>query len=126
MDYGTSSRKRIKLLGIIILILTLQLIITTYQVIRYEENVYDCSDMSEDCEEIFESIGLRTWMVLGERYNGSSHVWLMIETPIVCIPFESTCLAPVSPRIFNSYDNLKISEGCISNGQPVELVYKDW
>ena len=128
LDSGELSPtpKSFRLLGVVLIILISQLTITTYQLVRYEVDVYDCSDMSKDCEAFFESIGWNTWMILGERDNGSNHVWLIVDTPLFPIEFESTCLIPISPRVMTDYDNLCISDGFLKNDKEINNVYNDW
>ncbi len=124
---SNSSKNFLRFLIIIIIILGLQLAAASFQLSRYVLDVYDCSDMSEDCEAWFEEIGFDTWLITGERFNGTNHQWIMIDTGLIMIEFESTCLMPISPRLTNNYDKLWISEGWIVDGNIVEdAVFKEW
>ena len=133
MDFGKylqtiRKNRNIKIFVIIFFILCCQLTASLFQYSRYVVDVYDCSDMADDCEEFFEGLGFETWRVRGYKHGEpNSHVWLLVEIGAVTIPFETTALAPVSPEVFNHYDDFWLSPGWIRNGEKFEdLEYEDW
>ena len=85
-----------------------------YQCSRYVANVCDCSDMSKDCEQIFEALGIHTQVMRGVQYDESGnvtvwHCWLLLHTWIGNVEFESTGLyfSPIS----KDFDVWLINEG---------------
>jgi hypothetical protein len=129
MGSGESSQrdKFVKILVITLFILLVQLTATVAQVSRYEVDEYDCSDMSEDCEEFFEELGFSTRLVTGIRDNGTNHQWCLVDVFGIQIEFESTTLMPVSPRWANRYDRFLISDGYVIDGEKVEeATYVEW
>lgn len=79
---------------------------SAYQMSRYEADVYDCSDMTEDCYDFFTSLGFNVSQVHGEP-DGSDpndyreekgqryvvgHRWLRFHFPWGDADFECTTL----------------------------------
>jgi hypothetical protein len=93
----------------IIGILFIWICLSVHQIIIYEENIYDCSNMVADQEQFFNSLGIDTQ--IGIRYRTEdkyAHVWLILPFGI---PFECTILS-VQPfnhkpdEVFNSVKEL--------------------
>ena len=86
--------------------------LSVHQIVIYEEDVYDCSNMVADQEEFFNRIGIDT--KVGIRYateDRYAHAWLILPFNI---PFESTVLFidPFKPEpdiIFDSVMELVIA-----------------
>ena len=85
---------------------------------RYERGIYDCSDMSVDCERWFESIGLDTKFVCGDnKQNDRSHMWLRFYIFGLPIDFESTILLPSPFSYYDErYENITFCDGFYKNG----------
>lgn len=66
--------------------------------------------MSIDCEEFFESIGIKTDLVRGKN-NHTAHMWCELDFGFFKLPFESTSLFFYPSHI--DYRDIKISEGFI-------------
>lgn len=134
MKSGKSSQKSktfsiyVKILICFSLLSCTRVTVTAYQLSTYEIGVYDCSDMSKDCEAFFENLGFDTYLIVGTRINGTRHQWIVVDTGLFSFEFECTVLMPVSPSLFNDYDNLLISDGHIINGEQTkeEPTYIDW
>jgi len=107
------------ILIIIAILLVIQIELISYQGQKYIVDVYDCSDMSKDCEERFESIGLSTMCVCGEnKYKNSSHMWLLVDFGLFTANFESTKLMFLPESFYESqYKNIKYSDGYIIDGE---------
>jgi len=60
----------------------------------YEENVFDCSEMSAYLEWYLENEGWHTYIVCGEApWDGGYHAWLLVETSVDhYMPVESTTI----------------------------------
>jgi len=60
----------------------------------YEENVFDCSEMSAYLEWYLENLGWHTYIILGEApFGGGYHAWLLVETSLdQYMPVESTTI----------------------------------
>jgi len=64
-----------------------------YQQSRYVRGVYDCTDMTSDCRDFFNSIGIETSTMYGSNPDEDvGHVWLELHILGQEIPFESTSL----------------------------------
>ena len=106
---------------IILIIVLLQLSLTTFQYLRYIEDVYDCSDMSQDCEKFFTSIGIKTRYVHGWYYDNSTdcgksfHVWLELDFGLFKLPFESTYLVFISPTINRDYNEITVTDNYVDS-----------
>ena len=105
-----------KMLGLVekavIGILLIWVCMSVHQIIIYEEDVYDCSNMVADQEQFFESVGIDTQ--IGIRYRTEdryAHVWLILPFNI---PFECTVLS-IQPfnrnpdAVFNSIEELVLA-----------------
>ena len=113
-----------------------QLLLLGIQVSRYRfdpesDDNYCCVEMSRDVEAFFEGVlGIHVLQVRG--YNtecnevfieghdepfityvqkGIGHRWVILDFGLFEIPYESTCLLPINPQWFHTFDNLWISEG---------------
>lgn len=108
----------------VIFLCAFQIIISVYQSSRYIVNVYDCSDMSEDCEQLFESFGFDTKLMRGESKNsGTWHEWVVIDFFGIPVYFESTLLTIASKFEYHTtYKDIDISDGYFVNGEYEE----DW
>lgn len=119
---------------IIIAIAAFQIGLTTMQVCRYHRNEegyenYCCVEMSRDCEQFFESIGIHVYQMSGKRetkiengeggYKTDRHQWILLDFGWFQIPYESTALFPNNP-ISYGYDHVFISEGYVVNGEKME------
>lgn len=90
-------------------ILLIWVCLSVHQIIIYEENVYDCSNMVADQEIFFNAIGVDT--KIGMRYkteNKDAHVWLILPFDI---PFECTnlCIDPFNrkpDKVFESVEEI--------------------
>lgn len=74
----------------IIGILFIWVCLSVHQIIIYEENIYDCSNMVADQEQFFSNLGINTQ--IGVRYgrnDNPGHVWLILPYNI---SFECTIL----------------------------------
>ena len=74
---------------VVIGVLLIWVCLSGYQMIIFEEHVYDCSNMVADQEQFFNGLGIDT--KIGFRKpteNSYGHVWLIFHD----IPFESTDL----------------------------------
>jgi len=108
--------KRLRILNTIILIALIiiitQILISYYQISRYVEDVYDCSDMSIDCATFFNFIGIKTRYVYGWYYDNTSeygksfHIWLELDFGFFKLPFESVGLIFISPTVFRDYNGI--------------------
>ena len=94
---------------IISILITVRFGATYYQQSRYVRGVYDCTDMSKDCEEFFESIGIRTQVLYG--FNGGGHCWLRLHTIFGVYEFESTQLTFMN--VSENWYNIVVTEGWI-------------
>lgn len=63
-----------------------------HSTIIYEPNVYDCSDMSMDQHDFFESIGIKTDYAISHSNN---HMWLVLDLHGHDIHWESTMICPI-------------------------------
>ena len=96
----------------IIGVLFIWVCLSVHQIIIYEENVYDCSNMVADQEQFFNRCGIDT--KIGIRYateDRYAHVWLILPFNI---PFECTVLLiqPFSRNadaIFDSIEELVLA-----------------
>jgi hypothetical protein len=118
------NRKVFFVLVFVFVFLVLQISLSTYQHSRYFVDVYDCSDMSEDCEQFFESFGFDTKLMRGESKNsGTWHEWVVIDFFGIPVYFESTLLTIASKFEYHTtYKDIDISDGYFVNGEYVE----DW
>ena len=121
IDKGDSIKSKtivvLRNIGIILSVLILlQVSISIFQYSRYVKHVYDCSDMSQDCEKIFTSIGIKSYYVYGWYYDNTTecgksfHVWLELDFGLFKLPFESTLLIFLSPTIIRDYEEIKIAD----------------
>ena len=106
---------------IIITAILIQTSLSLYQIYRYKVDVYDCSDMSVDCAEYFNSLGIKTRYVQAWCYDNSTdcgksfHVWLELDFGLFKLPFESTTLLFLSPTVYTDYDGIKTSDSYCGN-----------
>ena len=90
-------------------ILLIWVCLAVHQVIIYEVNVYDCSNMVADQELFFNYIGIDTQIGLQHRTEDEAgHVWLILPHDI---PFECTilCVTPFNHKpdeVFDSVEEL--------------------
>lgn len=114
----------IKLYNVIIIlcvIIVIQGSLTLYQKYRYVKDVYDCSNMSLDCAEYFNSVGIKTRYVQAWLYDNSTncgksfHVWLELDFGLFRLPFESTTLLFIPPTVYTDYEEIKISDSYCGN-----------
>ena len=79
-----------------------------YNEVFYVLDTYDCSNMSDDQADFFESIGFTVYKKSG-YYNDTDigHSWIEIDVFGVRVPWESTFLLPVSPAWVKNYDIIK-------------------
>ena len=103
----------IPIVSIIIIICAIQASLTLYQASRYVRHVYDCTDMSKDCEEFFEYLGIRTQVIYGDKLPDElvGHCWLRLHTNIGEFEFESTQLRFMN--VSENWNNIKVTEGWI-------------
>lgn len=75
--------------------------ICLFQVFMYSENVYDCSNMVNEQEDLFNNLGIKTSIGFDNE-----HVWLFLHFNEYKIPFESTTFVPmIHPFKYNEYMN---------------------
>ena len=99
----------------IIIVLIAQASLSTIQQMRYKRGVYDCDDMSKDCEAFFEGIGINTEVRWGHRPGArAGHCWIALETPFGWLEFETTNLQFAS--ISEHYPMVYSDDGWIHNG----------
>ena len=96
----------------IIGVLLIWVCLSVHQIIIYEEDVYDCSNMVADQEQFFNRYGIDT--KIGIRYateDRYAHVWLILPFNI---PFECTVLS-IQPfnrtpdAVFDSIEELVLA-----------------
>jgi len=63
----------------------------------YQENVFDCSEMSASLERKLENEGWHTFIIVGDcPFASGKHAWLLVETSSnAYMPVESTTLSVV-------------------------------
>ena len=89
--------------------------LSMFQQARYERGVYDCDDMSKDCEYFFEILGINTEVRWGREYGAKTgHCWIALDTVFGWIEFETTNLQFAS--ISDRYDILYHDSGWVHNG----------
>ncbi len=89
----------------------------------YVPNLYDCDDMSKDCEEFFENIGINTYVYVGHNNNSvSSHCWLELELDDQLYEFECTSFR--FKHIKRDYDNWIKLEGWINGSEVYEHLFQ--
>jgi len=64
-------------------------LLSEYQKDRYVKDVFDCSDMTKECEIIFHKMGLETKRMYGNNTD-KSHVWLAVNISGNWLEFETT------------------------------------
>jgi len=137
-DWNTLSKKDKVLSAILhgfIIFLSIQLIVSGFQVMRYTKDEYCCLQMTRDCEGFFETLGFRTYTVSGCNYEetnnsyftwhnktyagifDSGHIWCVVDFFGLHIPFESTALFPINPLWRSDYDEVQVSEGFFEGGE---------
>ena len=102
---------------VVLVLCLIWVLVSQYQDSRYVVDVYDCSDMSKDCEQVFERLGFHTQIAHGVQRDGNGnitvyHCWLIVHIRGYLVEFESTSLyfGPVSP----DYEVRQIVEGWYS------------
>lgn len=92
------------LFTILTFFIMLLILFTTWNVLsedmksRYDINNYNCRHMTDDCKALFNSIGIKTTIMRGCRYNETTgrtevaHRWLMVNTIFGDWEFECTDL----------------------------------
>ena len=103
---------------VLLILVSTQFVLGLYQHNRYVMDVYDCSDMSIDCEEYFENIGLETKLVTGDKKDANSrHMWLIVDFGLFETAFESTKSMFVPKSYYDyMYENLEVSDGYFVDG----------
>lgn len=98
----------------------------------YYTTDYKCAEMSKTWEKYLERIGIKTYVVVGYKFNGNvtfsaengvitgffadnhdfeGHVWLLIDLFGIKIPFDCVTLTPINPDWIRHYDMVKVTEG---------------
>jgi len=84
-----------------------------YQHSRYKKDVYDCTEMTQDCEFFFEGL-LGIHCLNGIGYNPGKfdcHQWLVLDIGGIWLEWESTGL--YFKDISSNYEVVKYNEGFI-------------
>ena len=143
-----------KALLLILLILVFQLTVSVMHRSRYfidednnRKNDYCCVEMTRDAERFFEGLGITAYTIVGYKYNysnitdcnhklrqktvsgllpdlDSAHMWLILDFGWIQVPYESTLLMPLDPKIYG-YEDIAISQGFFVNGKQVANNLKD-
>jgi len=94
----------------------------------YEENVFDCSEMSAYLEMKLENEGFHTIMAWGESPNGEGHhTWLLVEiSPEKYIPIEATSVKLINSnnKFYNEYFDYEHTFENIQ--EAIEYYYEDY
>jgi hypothetical protein len=124
-------RRRMFILLFVLSIILFQLGASLFQDSRYHFNEegyedYCCVQMSRDCEEFFEGLGIRVYQISGSReteeltdegnYKTVWHRWILLDFGWIRIPYESTRLCPCNP-LWSKYTTVFISDGFILDGK---------
>jgi len=80
---------------------------------QYIPGVHDCSEMSVECEEWFETRGYRCLLVYGGN-DDAAHIWNKVLVNGIWWEFESTCLN--FQVMSNKYEIHYIQEGFYKDG----------
>ncbi len=94
----------------------------------YEENVFDCSEMSAYLEMKLENEGFHTIMAWGESPNSEGHhTWLLVEiSPGKYIPIEATSVKVInsSHKFYDGYFDYEYTFEDIQ--EATEYYYEDY
>lgn len=72
-----------------------------YQIINYKTDTHDCTQCTAEAQHFFESIGIKTYYMMGENVvTGGHHVWVGVDffghiisyDPLTCLFFVNNFL----------------------------------
>ena len=80
--------------------------------LRYEPDVYDCTEMSRDLEDRFESIGFDVLIKRGYEHEGDaiSHLWVCVNgldiDSVLFLPFYPSIRFNCNQCVFDDFEEM--------------------